>query len=280
MKKFYVYRIVFEDKRFYIGYRGSKLDPESDLLVKYNTSSKIVKSLLEIMIPCNYEILFRGLDKETAYEKEQEIIKEYINEEKCLNQVCYYGRDGFGLMSEDAKKKISKKSKERWDDPEYKKKMSQIHKKRWAENPTLKEEQVKRLTGKKRPEHSKKMTGRKFDEDVKEKMRKPKCEEHGKNVSKALKGKPKSEKHKKALSESRKGKECATRKYKPVLDHNGVLYDNPGRFAIHYGVSKDFFHNLDKPIRYSSVYLKLGIEYTDENRQKTKKELGFRFQEV
>lgn len=273
MKKFYVYRLVFEDGRFYIGYRGSKLEPESDLLVKYNTSSKIVKSLLEIATPCNYEILFRGLDKETAYEKEQEIIKEYINEEKCLNQVCYYGRDGFGIMSEDAKKKMSKKIKERWDDPEYKKKMSEIHKKRWAENPNLKEEQVKRLSGKKRPEHSKKMTGRKFDEDVKEKMRKPKCEGHGENVSKALKGKPKSEDHKKSLGISRQ-------KYQGVfIDHVGNKYEHHKDFLDKYELDKCFFDSLDKPIRYRAIYDKLGIEY-ETNKNKTRIELGFRFQEV
>jgi hypothetical protein len=48
----------------------------------------------------------------------------------------------------------------------------------------------------------------------------------------------------------------------------------------YYGLAKGFFAGVDKPIRYSSVYEKLGIPYTDEYRSKTKHELGFRFQEV
>ena len=44
-----------------------------------------------------------------------------------------------------------------------------------------------------------------FSEETKRKMRKPKPEGHGENVSKALKGKPKSPEHRKALSDAGKG---------------------------------------------------------------------------
>lgn len=183
--------------------------------------------------------------------------------------------------TKETKEKFSEYSKNRWNDTNFKQKLSQKHKERWAdESLNLKEKQRQRLKGISRPDHSLAMKGRKPTEEQLEKMRKPKHAEHGAKVSAATKGKSKSETHKKAISESRKGKVFSVRKLNPVFDHKGDIYDNPRRMENHYGLAKGFFSDIDKPIRYSSVYEKLGIPYTEENRQKTKRDLGFRFQEV
>ena len=200
MKQFYVYNITFQNGEFYIGYRGSKYEPENDLLVRYYTSSKVVKPRLKIGEKCSYRIIGRNLDKATAYTLEQKTISEKLNEVGCLNRVCYYGRDGFGLISDDAKKIISQTSKQRWEDPEYRERLIARHKERWAKDENgVKTRQTNRLTGRKRPDHAAKMTGRIFDEETKQKMRKPKHAGHGAKVSAATKGKQKSESHKLAL---------------------------------------------------------------------------------
>lgn len=204
IKHFYVYYIKFNNGDFYIGYRGSKLEPEHDLLVKYNTSSKVVKPRLESGELCSYDILSRGMDKVTAYKLEQKIISEELNKPGCLNRISYYGREGFGLISNETKKIISQTSKQRWEDPEYYARLVARHKERWANNENgVKTQQVQRLSGKKRPDHAVKMTGRIFDEETKKKMRKPKHDGHGAKVSAARKGIVFSEEHKKNLRKPR-----------------------------------------------------------------------------
>lgn len=201
MKTFYVYRITFVDDTYYIGYRGSSQAPSEDLLIKYHTSSKKVK----IKLPtCSHTatILHEGLNKEDAYHIEQEIIFEHISDPLCLNERCYRGRDGFGILTESARQKISKTNKEKWANPEYRNRVVQSHKLRW-ENSDLKEKQSARLSGIKRSEHSKKMKGRSASEDTKQKLRKPKHPGHGKAVSIATKGVPKSEAHKEKLRGSK-----------------------------------------------------------------------------
>lgn len=53
------------------------------------------------------------------------------------------------------------------------------------------------------------MRGVPKSEETKRKMRKPKTEEHKRNISKAQKGLNKSEEHKRKLSEANKGKKCS-----------------------------------------------------------------------
>lgn len=91
--------------------------------------------------------------------------------------------------------KISTASKNRWLDPSYKQSMVEIHKSRWTEE--MKNEQSKRLTGKKRPGHSATMKSKKIPEGFK---CIDKTEQHKINISNSLKGKPKTEEHKKNLS--------------------------------------------------------------------------------
>jgi len=200
MKKFYVYELVFNDGRFYIGYRGSKLQPEDDLLVKYFTSSKVVKMMLESKVSCTYRIIQRDMTQEDAYELEQQLIYHRFHDKDCLNEACYYGRDGFGVLSPTAKTKISQSSKLRWEDPDYRLRLSETHKKRWSdESLGLKQKQVERLSGVSRPDHSQRMKGRSMSEEQKVKLRKPKHTGHGAKVSASTKGIPKSESHKQNL---------------------------------------------------------------------------------
>jgi hypothetical protein len=271
MKTFYVYQITFVDNTYYIGYRGTSQPALNDLLVKYFTSSKTVKAKLQ---HCHHTatILHENLSKEDAYTLEQKLIHTHIHDTLCLNERCYYGRIGFGLISASAKQKISNTSKDRWADPAYKEKLSNIHKARWK-NGDLKEKQRNRLTGIKRPNHAAKMKGRPMSEEQKETLRKPKHLGHGKAVSLALSGVPKSKSHKSKLGISRQ-------KYEGVfIDHLGNSYYHHREFLEKYNLDKSFFDCLDKPIRYQAVYNKLGIEY-NSNKTKTRRELGFRFQEI
>jgi hypothetical protein len=92
--------------------------------------------------------------------------------------------------------KISETSKQRWADPEHRKKILESRSNSWTEQ--RKQQQVERLTGKKRPEHSQKMKGRKLDPSH------PflvgiKTDSHKTAISESLKGKPKSEEHKDKL---------------------------------------------------------------------------------
>jgi hypothetical protein len=119
MKTWYVYKLSFPDSTFYYGYRGSKANPIEDLLVKYFSSSKIVKSKLEVL-PATGEILHTTLVKEDAFNIEQTLIEKYLNDPMCLNQSCYFKRRGFGLVDDNARSKMSTKSLERWKDPEFK----------------------------------------------------------------------------------------------------------------------------------------------------------------
>ena len=192
IKKFYVYKIQFSDSTYYIGYRGSCQDASKDFLVRYFSSSKVVTEKIKNS-KFSGVILHENLEKEIAYNIEQELIFDHFNDPLCLNKACYYGRNGFGILSTSAKEKISKDVINRWKDPEYKKRLINAHKERWESNPELKERQSLRLTGQKRPEHSAKLKGHPGHTKCKGVKKHP---GHGALVSAASKGKPKSEEHK------------------------------------------------------------------------------------
>lgn len=203
MKSFYVYRIEFDGGTFYIGYRGSKKEPEQDLLIHYKTSSKKVKLLIESGVLCTYTILARGMCKEAAYNLEQEFIYNEFNDKMCLNDACYYGRHGFGIISEEAKQRISNSSKDRWSDPDYKQRLSEIHKERWLDE-DLKKQQSDRLknefwTEDRRAEHSAKLSGRVASTQFLKFTQSPRTEDHKQSISESLKGKPKTDEHKQKL---------------------------------------------------------------------------------
>jgi hypothetical protein len=92
--------------------------------------------------------------------------------------------------------KISKTTKQRWADPKHRQKMLEARAGCWTEQ--RKQKQVERLTGKKRPDHSLIMKGRKLDPSHPF-FNETKSEDHKNAISEALKGKPKSEDHKDKL---------------------------------------------------------------------------------
>jgi hypothetical protein len=198
MKNWYVYKITFEDNKFYIGYRGSKKLPEQDFLISYFSSSKEVKKKIQQNVNYIGEILSIYEDKEIAYNAEQDLIFTEISNPNILNKFCYKNRKGWGLLTESGKQSISDTNKKRWADIAYKEKMIKIHKDRWTDE--MRQNQTERLTGKKRPDHSIMMTGRKNPKASIALRGKPKPKGHGANVSAATTGVSKSENHRKNLS--------------------------------------------------------------------------------
>jgi hypothetical protein len=91
--------------------------------------------------------------------------------------------------------KISETSKQRWADPEQRKKLLESQTNSWTEH--RKYQQVERLTGKKRPEHSQLMKSKPLPENFK---CIDKTDEHKARIAEALRGKPKTDDHKKSLS--------------------------------------------------------------------------------
>lgn len=83
-------------------------------------------------------------------------------------------------------KKISESSRSMWDDDEFRHIMSQKQKDSWTEE--RRQEQRDRLTGIKRPDHSRKLSGRIMPDEQRRKLRKPKHPDHGNRVSAALTG--------------------------------------------------------------------------------------------
>jgi len=80
--------------QFYYGFRyrniSLKLSPENDLWNRYFTSSKRIKELVTLYGKESFsaEVVFRDLDSEICYWKEQEFIKNNIDNPLCLNM--YY----------------------------------------------------------------------------------------------------------------------------------------------------------------------------------------------
>jgi hypothetical protein len=96
-------------------------------------------------------------------------------------------------FTEEQLKKLSESSKSRWQDSDFKKMMSE--KRKWSDE--RKQEQSKRLTGVKRPQHSEYMKSIKLPDNFKCIV---KTEEHKKSISEALKGRKISDTHKSNLS--------------------------------------------------------------------------------
>lgn len=91
------------------------------------------------------------------------------------------GSKGHKFTSEQ-RQQLSEINKKRWQNPEYRARMQDKHKKRWTDE--MKQSQSERLTGVKRPEHSKIMKTK----DVSHLKRSgPQTEEHKKKISIALK---------------------------------------------------------------------------------------------
>ena len=201
-KNWYVYKISFSDNSFYIGYRGTMKLVEEDFLVRYFSSSKLVKEKVKSTSYVG-EILLETNDKELAYMTEQRLIYEHINDPLILNQACYYGKIGFGLLTEESLKKISDKSKINWSRENFRIKMKESQRLSWTDERKVKQSNYMKTvwTDERKADHSNKLKGH---------IGHMKCKGvsksigFGEKVSNALKGLPKTDEHKRKLSEIRK----------------------------------------------------------------------------
>lgn len=124
-----------------------------------------------------------------------------INSNEWANLIDENGLDGAPkghkghIFTKEQLEKMSKKSKEKWSNPEYKEKMKQIHKNRW--NDKEREKQSIRLknefwTKERKKQHSEKLKGHIGSKKLKGV---PKTIEHNRKNSAALKGKKKTSEH-------------------------------------------------------------------------------------
>ncbi len=186
------------------------------------------------------------------------------------------GQDGAPLghvgsrPNKKSKTTISKKCKEVWKN--YREKIIDAQKKSWTID--RRKKQSTRLssvfwTEERRKSHSKKLSGRVGHKKCKGV---PKHKDFGNLISRALSGKPKSQEHLKNLAMSRQ------KDKRVFIDHLGNRYDLHSDFSNKYGVAMNTFRDLDAKItRHTPVYEKLGIDF-NYAKNKTKRELGFRFE--
>jgi hypothetical protein len=114
----YVYKVENTLREYYYGVRWDyQGNPEDDLLIEYFTSSEIVKKMIfdNGVKFFNGQILKLFDTKEEALGYEYNLIKNSINDEKCLNRAM--GK--CTIWNEELKKKVSDSIKELWKNPNY-----------------------------------------------------------------------------------------------------------------------------------------------------------------
>ena len=194
----YVYSIkVLATGQFYLGSRGRNVTlerkPEDDLWVKYETSSKKIKAMIETLGKNAFaaEVLAKFDRHEDAYWFEQSLIKEKHKDPLCLNN-HYVERDTnkrvfVGLAgipkSEEHRRKISESNKGKHNDPDRHRRigeaqrgkiLSKEHRQKLSlANVGRKhtEETLAKMRGRKDPVGAAKRVGRKHSEETLEKMR-------------------------------------------------------------------------------------------------------------
>lgn len=175
----YVYSIkVLATEQFYLGSRGRNItlgrEPEEDLWVKYETSSKKIKAMIAELGKSSFEasIIARFDKHEDAYWHEQDLIKSQIKNPLCLNK--HYvervtGKRVFvGLAgvpkSIEHRQKISESNKGKHNDPDVRRRIGEA-------------QRGKIFTEEHRQKLSAAGLGRKHSDESKEKMRSPKSPE-------------------------------------------------------------------------------------------------------
>ena len=119
--------------QFYYGSRCRniklKRTPQEDLWIHYFTSSNKIHKLIDIHGKESFEfiILLQDINYKKCYDYEQILIKEHVNDNKCLNMYCRLTNtfSTAGLAhSQETKDKISRKAKNRIQSQETKDKIS------------------------------------------------------------------------------------------------------------------------------------------------------------
>lgn len=188
----YVYYVKHRPTgQFYHGFRSKNIDlglmPEEDFWKNYFTSSTEIHKLLESTSIDEFDasIIYKDTNTDEAYWYEQESIKQTITSPLCLNK--YY------IDRKTAKQKFDQTGETPWNagltketDERLKKSSEKL---RGPGNPRY---------GKKYTEEESKAlsiatTGIPKSEETKQKMRKPKTEEHAENISKAALQRPRFE---------------------------------------------------------------------------------------
>ena len=207
---YYTYKITHKESRqFYIGGRGTKINPINDLGVKYFSSSKTLKKLIKISgsDSFHYEILKDNYSSwKECYDSEQSMIFNEWGNILLLNKSCYYKKKDFGVIDNKSKSKISEKSKMMWSNDDLRKKIINLQKNSWTDD--RKEKQSVRLktefwSDERKKLHSDKMMGHKGSIKLKG-VKKPIG--FGNKISEKMKNKNKTVLHKENLSKSRQGK--------------------------------------------------------------------------
>lgn len=205
---YYIYKIIdINTNKFYIGARSSKVNPELDLGIKYFSSSTTIKKLIKSngVASLKFEIMNSQYKSwKSAYHAEQKLINSEWDNPLLLNKSCYYMKKDFGVISNEAKRKISKSSKQMWTDINHRELMSIKQKNSWT--PERKKHHsifMKSLwTPERRKQHSDKISGHVGTTKCKGV---PKPKGFGKKVSGRLKGKPKSDVHRQHISDAKTG---------------------------------------------------------------------------
>lgn len=187
--------------KYYYGSRYKHIKkgvlPEDDLWIKYFSSSNEVKKLLTETGRGSFEtsILYKDMDLDAVFWKEQDLIKQNITDPNCLNK-HFFDSDKTDKVFSFAGRKHSaetikiKQGQIPWntgltkhDDP----RLAQLSQSLLGEhNPRY----GKRYTSEEREEMSRLTTGIPKTEKTKQLMRKPKTTEHAANISKAALQRP------------------------------------------------------------------------------------------
>lgn len=171
----YVYKIVDKETgEFYIGSRYANVKvsrtPDEDFLIHYFSSGKLRTRVKEDLSKFEGSIVFKFDDLDVVYWYEQLLIKESINDKKCINGnyidpdsgIKKFSRAG-KIHSEDHKRKISNSVKSLMMSEENRKRISESMKGHIQSEDT-------------RKKISDKMKGRKHSEETRMKMSKIKHE--------------------------------------------------------------------------------------------------------
>ena len=233
-----------------------------------------------------FEVFTVDEEFDVAYSKEQldSLEKKYIKEFNCIEN-GYNNTDGGsnGKHSEDVKRKMSKKAKERWNDSEERRKQSETLKGKFSgeNNPNYgkhrteeqKRKQSEAMKGKCCGENNY-MYGKQHSEDIRRKISESRKGKYcGENHP--MYGKHHTEEARRKMSESMKGKYCGEnhpRARKVICLNDSKIFNTRKECAEYYKLSEVTIRNICKGITkksYSGLVFMYYDEYLQQQEQTT-----------